>query len=91
MNGSLQTGNEIETEVKIYGNDFCIENFFNPENGKLYMSGFVCINETEERSAPTQRGLYLLFLLQLFNVQKKPFNVITLGQAKSDNINLMIN
>jgi hypothetical protein len=64
MNGSLQTGNEIETEVKIYGNDFCIENFFNPDNGKLYMSGFVCINDAEERFAPTQRGFYHLFLLK---------------------------
>ena len=56
MNGKLQTGNEIETEVKIYGKDFCVENFYSPDNGKLYMSGFVCIDETDKAFAPTQKG-----------------------------------
>ena len=72
MNGKLQTGNEIETEVKIDGKDFCVENFYSPDNGKLYMSGFVCIDETDQEFAPTQKGFtkayFLVFRSQSYNI-----------------------
>ena len=71
MNGKLQTGNEIETEIKIYGKDFCVENFYSPDNGKLYMSGFVCIDETEQSFATTQGGFSKALF---FGFRRQPFN-----------------
>jgi hypothetical protein len=56
-NGKLETRSEMKMEVKIYAEDFCVENFYSQANGKLYMSGFVCIDEINATIPPTQKSI----------------------------------
>ena len=43
-NGHLHIDNS--THTKVMEKDFCIENFYDPKTDLLYLSGFVCTNDT---------------------------------------------
>ena len=36
---------DYDKHVEMYSKGFCLENFYNPESGEIYMSAFLCKNE----------------------------------------------
>ena len=40
------------THIEIYAKGFCLENFYHPKSGELYMSAFLCRTENSSLSLP---------------------------------------